>query len=66
TVVNANPSASATGAWTEWRIPLSDLTGVSLTAVQKITLGVGDKTSPKAGAAGMLYFDDLGYGHPAQ
>ncbi|MCX5643561.1 MAG: hypothetical protein NTZ17_02575, partial [Phycisphaerae bacterium] len=66
TVVNPNPSASATGAWTEWRIPLSDLTGVSLTAVQKITLGVGDKTSPKAGPAGMLYFDDIGYGHPVK
>jgi hypothetical protein len=66
TVVNANPSASATAAWTQWRIPLSDLTGVSLTTVQKITLGVGDKASPKAGAAGMLYFDDIGYGHPAQ
>jgi hypothetical protein len=66
TVVNPNPSASATGAWTEWRIPLSDLTGVSLTTVQKITLGVGDKTSPKAGAAGMLYFDDIGYGHPVK
>ncbi|MCX5647365.1 MAG: discoidin domain-containing protein [Phycisphaerae bacterium] len=64
TVVNANPSASATAAWTQWRIPLSDLTGVSLTTVQRITLGVGDKTSPKAGAAGMLYFDDIGYGHP--
>jgi regulation of enolase protein 1 (concanavalin A-like superfamily) len=66
TVVNPNPSASATGAWTEWRIPLSSLTGVSLTTVQKITLGVGDKTSPKAGAAGMLYFDDIGYGHPVK
>jgi regulation of enolase protein 1 (concanavalin A-like superfamily) len=66
TVVNPNPSASATAAWTEWRIPLSDLTGVSLTAVKKITLGVGDKTSPKAGAAGMLYFDDIGYGHPVK
>ena len=66
TVVNPNPSASATAAWTQWKIPLSDLTGVSLTTVQKITLGVGDKASPKAGAAGMLYFDDIGYGHPAQ
>ena len=66
TVVNANPSASTTAAWTQWRIPLSSLTGVSLTTVQKITLGVGDKTSPKAGAAGMLYFDDIGYGHPAK
>ena len=42
------------------------LTGVSLTTVQKITLGVGDRTNPKAGAAGMLYFDDIGYGHPVK
>ncbi|MCX5644482.1 MAG: hypothetical protein NTZ17_07325, partial [Phycisphaerae bacterium] len=66
TVVNVNPSASATAAWTQWRIPLSDLTGVSLTAMQKITLGVGDKASPKAGPAGMLYFDDIGFGRSAQ
>ena len=66
TVVNPNPSASATAAWTQWRIPLSDLTGVNLAAVKKITLGVGDKASPKAGGAGMLYFDDIGYGHPVQ
>jgi hypothetical protein len=63
-VVNANPSATNATAWTEWRIPLSDLTGVSTAAVKKITLGVGDKTSPKAGAAGMMYFDDIGFGHP--
>ena len=66
TVVNPNPSASATAAWTQWRVPLSSLTGVNLAAVKKITLGVGDKVSPKAGAAGMLYFDDIGYGHPIQ
>jgi hypothetical protein len=65
TVVNPNPSAIVTAAWTEWRIPLSDLTGVSLTTVQKITLGVGDKTSPKTGATGMLYIDDIGFGKPA-
>jgi hypothetical protein len=63
-VVNANPSATTTTAWTDWRIPLSDLTGVNLTTVKKLTLGVGDKTSPKAGAAGMMYFDDIGFGHP--
>ena len=66
TVVNPNPAASATATWTQWKIPLSDLTGVNLTTVKKITLGVGDKAGPKAGAAGMLYFDDIGYGHPAQ
>jgi hypothetical protein len=66
TVVNANAAATTVSAWTEWRIPLSDLTGVSLTAVQKITLGVGDKTTSKAGGAGMLFIDDIGYGHPVK
>ncbi len=66
TVVNPNPSATTLMAWTEWRIPLGDLSsaGVNLAAVKKLTLGVGDRTNPKAGAAGMLYFDDIAYGHP--
>jgi regulation of enolase protein 1 (concanavalin A-like superfamily) len=68
TVVNANASASAVPAWTEWRVPLSDLSaaGVNLSNVKKITIGVGDKTSPKAGGAGMLYLDDIGFGHPVK
>ncbi|MCU0917797.1 MAG: discoidin domain-containing protein [Planctomycetes bacterium] len=66
TVVHAQAAATATGAWTEWRIPLSDLTGVNLTAVKKITLGVGDRASPKPGPTGMLYLDDIGFGHPAK
>ena len=68
-VVNPNPSATAMAAtWTLWRIPLSDLTsaGVNVTAVKKITVGAGDKTSPKTGAAGMLFIDDIGYGHPVK
>ncbi len=65
---NADPAAAATGAWTQWTIPLSDLTaaGVKTTKVQKITIGAGNKTSPTAGGAGMLYIDDIGYGHPAK
>ena len=45
---------------------MSDLTGVNLTMVQKLTLGVGDKNSPKAGGTGILYIDDIGYGHPVK
>ncbi len=68
TVVHANPAASTTVAWTQWQVPLSGLTaaGVNLTAVKKLTIGVGDAASPKAGAAGMLYVDDIGYGHPVK
>ncbi len=46
--------------------PLSDLAGVNLAAVKKITLGVGDRANPQAGAAGMLYIDDIGFGHPVK
>ncbi len=66
TVAHPDPSATVTPDWTEWRIPLSDLTGVSLTTVQKITLGVGDKINPQPGGAGLLYFDDIGFGHPVK
>jgi regulation of enolase protein 1 (concanavalin A-like superfamily) len=66
TLVNPDAAAVTKGVWTAWRIPFSDLSGVNLGAVQKLTIGVGDKASPKAGAAGMLYIDDIGYGHPAQ
>jgi regulation of enolase protein 1 (concanavalin A-like superfamily) len=66
TVVNPDAAATAASAWTEWRIPLSTLSGggVNLTAVKKITLGVGNSTSPQAGAAGMLYIDDILFGKP--
>jgi hypothetical protein len=64
TAVNADPAATTIAAWTEWPIPLSSLTGVNLAAVKKLTIGVGDKASPKAGGAGMLYIDDIGFGKP--
>jgi len=68
TVVHPNAAATTLAAWTEWRVPLSDLSagGVNLAAVKKITIGVGDKASPKAGGAGMLFIDDIGYGHPVK
>jgi len=30
-----------------------------------MTIGVGDKANPKTGGAGLLYIDDIGFGHPA-
>ncbi|MCL5282403.1 MAG: carbohydrate binding domain-containing protein [Planctomycetes bacterium] len=62
----AHPDSKATtvSAWTEWRIPLSDLTGINLATVKKLTVGVGDKANPKAGGAGMVYVDDIAFGKP--
>ncbi len=64
TVVHPDPAATTASTWTQWRIALSDLTGVNLAAVKKLTIGVGDRANPKAGGAGMLYFDDIAFGKP--
>ncbi|MCX5644018.1 MAG: discoidin domain-containing protein [Phycisphaerae bacterium] len=67
-VVNhPDPLATTLPSWQAWRIPLSDFTaaGVKMTSVKTLVIGVGDRTNPKANGAGMLYIDDIGYGHPA-
>ena len=58
-----NPTAATSTEWTQWKIPLADLAGVNLKAVKKMYLGAGNKTSPTPGGAGMLYIDDIGFGH---
>jgi regulation of enolase protein 1 (concanavalin A-like superfamily) len=65
TVVNPDAAAVTKGTWTQWKIPLADLSGVNAAAVKKLTIGVGDPANPQAGAAGMLYIDDIQYGKAA-
>ncbi len=62
-IVNPDAGAVNKSDWTEWRIPFSDLTSINVAAVKKLTIGVGDG---KAGGAGRLYMDDIGFGKPAQ
>ncbi|MCU0914785.1 MAG: discoidin domain-containing protein [Planctomycetes bacterium] len=64
--VATHPTAVTTGVWTEWKIPLSSFTGVNLSRVKKLSVGAGSRTNPAPSGAGTLYFDDLGFGHPAQ
>ncbi|MCU0917665.1 MAG: hypothetical protein MUC88_24350, partial [Planctomycetes bacterium] len=64
-VKHADPAATTLASWQEWKIPLSELSGVNLAAVKKLTLGVGDRASPTPGGAGRLYIDDIGFGRPA-
>jgi hypothetical protein len=66
-VTHPDPQATTATTWQQWRIPLSEFTsaGVKMTAVKKLIIGVGDRANPKAGGAGLLYLDDIGYGHPA-
>jgi hypothetical protein len=66
-VVNhPDPLATTATSWQEWRIPLSGFTGVNMAAVKRFYLGVGDRANPIAGGAGLLYIDDIGFGHPAK
>ncbi len=55
------PDAAAvtTAKWTEWKIPLSSLTGVNLAKVKKLYIGAGDRKSPAAGGAGRIFIDDI-------
>ncbi len=67
TVVHPNPYAVGLGAWTQWLVPLSDLSaaGVNIGSVKRLSIGVGDKTTPSRGVSGLLFIDDVGVGHPA-
>ncbi|MBM4094326.1 MAG: discoidin domain-containing protein, partial [Planctomycetes bacterium] len=64
TVNHPNAKATTFLHWTEWRIARSDLTGVDLKAVKKLAIGVDHRLDSKAGGAGRLYFDDIGFGRP--
>ncbi len=63
-VTNDNPNAAQVDDWTEWTIDLQAF-GVNLTNVDTITLGLGNRSNPVAGGAGMMYFDDIRLYPPA-
>ena len=62
TATATNPTAVTSAAWTQWKIPLNSFTGVNMSKVKKLFIGVGNRANPTKGGAGMLYIDDLGYG----
>ena len=57
--VASDPALVNAGVWTEWKIPLSSLTGVNPAKVKKLYVGVGDRKNPAVGGAGRLYIDDI-------
>ena len=57
-----DPGAAHIDVWTEWIIPLQDLTdqGINLLDVDKIAIGLGTKSGAAAsGGSGTMYFDDI-------
>jgi hypothetical protein len=59
TVVQANSAAACATAWTEWKIPLRDFTGVNAARIKSMTIGLGDRDNLKKGGAGLLFIDDI-------
>ncbi len=60
-VNHPDPLATVAVSWQPWAIPLSEFTGVDLTKVKKMIIGVSDADKR---AAGRLYIDDIGFGRP--
>ena len=58
-VVNPDLTAVNATAWTEWRIPLSNLVGVDLSRVRKMCIGVGGRETPVPVGASRIYIDDI-------
>lgn len=59
TVVNPDPAAVNAMDWTAWKIPLSQFSGMSLTKVKRMTIGVGSRTNPVQDGSGLLFIDDI-------
>ncbi|MGE5296659.1 MAG: discoidin domain-containing protein [Solirubrobacterales bacterium] len=58
-------TAALTADWTAWKIPMSSLTGVNLSKISKLYIGVGTKGATTSGGTGIVYIDDIGYGRTA-
>ncbi len=58
-VNNPDANATVTSEWTQWKIPLSQFTGVNARTIKKMYIGVGDRKAPSIGGTGKLYIDDI-------
>jgi hypothetical protein len=66
-VPHSNADAVLLDTWQAWNIPLADLrtAGVDVTAIKKMSIGVGDRTSSAPRGTGTIFIDDIGFGRPA-
>ncbi|MBC8471701.1 MAG: hypothetical protein H8D56_19745 [Planctomycetes bacterium] len=60
-VYHDDSNAATIDTWTEWVIPLQTLAnqGIDLTHVDRIALGLGNRSNPAAGGSGKMLFDDI-------
>ena len=62
-----HPDSRVTGMpnWQQWLIPFSLLDGVSTDRVRALHIGVGDPDDPTPTGKGLMFVDDIWFGHPA-
>jgi len=60
-VYHDNSDAALIDAWTQWNIDLEEISnaGVSLTNVDRIAIGFGNRNNPQVGGSGMMLIDDI-------
>jgi hypothetical protein len=54
-----NAAAVNSGDWLDVQIPLSQFTGVNMSKIKKMIIGVGSHTNPAADGSGLLFIDDI-------
>lgn len=64
-VTHPDAALSARSGWTEWVVPYTELSGINLSNVQTMYIGVGNRNNPASGGKGTVFIDDIGYGRPA-
>ena len=67
-IVHDDPAAAQIDTWTQWIIPLQDIAaqGITLTNVDKIAIGMGEKGNTAVpGGSGKMFFDDVRLTQPA-
>ncbi|MEN6574960.1 MAG: LamG-like jellyroll fold domain-containing protein [Phycisphaerales bacterium] len=62
----ASATAVTVADWTRWAIPMSDFAGVNFTRIKRIVITIGDKNATTSGGSGIVFIDDIGFGHPAE
>jgi hypothetical protein len=60
-VAHADANAAQLGNWTQWLIPLQAFAdqGINLTDVDRIAIGLGNKSGLTVGGSGTIYIDDI-------
>jgi len=61
TIVHPEPDAPLIAEWTEWRIPLADLTAldVDITSIESVSLGVENHNQVDQTSSGVIHVDDI-------